>query len=130
MAVFYKKVEKGDPRDRQAVKKWYATVKRINQIKEKEVARQISDETTLNSKEVEMVLSLFQKTLIRLLSEGNSVQLGDWGSFHLTCCSKGHENKEELTANSIEKVNIRFVAGKNLRHALEEIVFKDVDTLL
>jgi predicted histone-like DNA-binding protein len=129
MSVFYKKVEKGKPGNPKIEKKWYAVIKRINQLKEKEVAKQIADETTLNPKEAEMALYLLQKILIRALSEGRSVQLGDWGSFHLTCNSKGHEKREEVTANSIEKVNIRFVAGKALRETIQKITFKDVDSL-
>ncbi len=68
----------------------------------------ISDETTLKRKEAEMALDQLQKVLIRLLLDGHTVQLGDWGSFHLTCNSKGSETKEEVTANSIDNLNIRF----------------------
>jgi predicted histone-like DNA-binding protein len=129
MSVFYNRVKRGKPGDPDAEKKWYAVIKSISQVKEKEVAKQIADETTLNPKEAEMSLDQLQKVLIRLLSEGNSVQLGDWGSFHLTCNSKGHEKKEEVGANSIEKVNIRFVPGKDLKEALQKISFKDASTM-
>jgi predicted histone-like DNA-binding protein len=98
-------------------------------VKEKEVAKQIADETTINPKEAEMVLSLFEKILIRELMNGNSVQLGDWGSFHLTCNSEGKETKEEVNAGSIQKVNIRFTAGKSLKEAMQKIIFKDIDSI-
>jgi predicted histone-like DNA-binding protein len=129
MSVFYNKVERRKPGAPQAEKKWYAIIKSISQVKEKKVAKQIADETTLNPKEAEMSLYQLQKVLIRLLSEGNSVQLGDWGSFHLTCNSKGHDKKEEVSANSIEKVNIRFVQGKDLKEALQKISFRDASTM-
>jgi predicted histone-like DNA-binding protein len=129
MSVLYNKVERGKPGVPSAKKKWYAIIKSIRQIKEKEVAKQIADETTLNPKEAEMALYQLQKVLITMLSEGYSVQLGDWGSFHLTCNSKGHEKKEEVKANSIENVNIRFVPGKDLKEALQKINFKDASTM-
>jgi predicted histone-like DNA-binding protein len=83
----------------------------------------ISDETTLNRKEAEMALDQLEKILVRLLLAGNSVQLGDWGSFHLTCNSKGCDTREEVGANSITKLNIRFVPGKELREAIAKADF-------
>ncbi len=98
-------------------------------IREKEVATYIADETTINRKEAEMALAQFEKILIRELMNGNSVQLGDWGSFHLTCKSEGKYTKEEVTAGSIQKVNIRFVAGRSLKEAVQNISFKDIDSM-
>jgi len=128
MAVFYNKVQRANPTNRSEIK-WYATLKRISMVKEKEVAKQISDETTINRKEAEMALAQFEKILIRELLNGNSVQLGDWGSFYLTCKSEGKDTKEETNASSIQKVNIRFVAGKSLKEALQKVTFKDVDSI-
>jgi predicted histone-like DNA-binding protein len=128
MAVFYNKVQRANPARRDETK-WYATLKRISMVKEKEVAKQISDETTINRKEAEIALAQFEKILIRELMNGNSVQLGDWGSFYLTCKSEGKDTKEEVNAGSIQKVNIRFVAGKSLKEALQNVSFKDIDSM-
>jgi predicted histone-like DNA-binding protein len=130
MAIFFNKAERHNPGNPAAPKKWYAILKRITMVREKEVARQIADETTLNRKEAEMALDQFQKVLIRLLSEGNSVQLGDWGSFYLTCNSEGKERKEDVTATSIQKVNIRFTPGKELKEALQKVSFKDAENMM
>ena len=48
MAVFFNKVEKANPLDRKASKKWYAVLKSISLTSEKEVAKLVADETTLN----------------------------------------------------------------------------------
>jgi nucleoid DNA-binding protein len=64
-----------------------------------------------------------QKILIRCLLASNSVQLGDWGTFHLTCNGKGSDTKEEVIAGSIKNLNIRFVPGKALKNALQEATF-------
>lgn len=130
MSVFFNKIERGNPMDTTAPKKWYATLKTINQVKEKEVAQLISDETTLNRKEAEMSLDQLEKVLIRLLLESNSVELGDWGSFHLTCNSEGVETKDALTASNIKGVNIRFVPGKVLRNALKNATFKYTESIV
>jgi predicted histone-like DNA-binding protein len=130
MSVFYNKVERGNPMNPSAGKKWYIVLKTISQIGEKEVAKQISDETTLNRKEAEMALSQFEKILLRLLLDGHSVQLGDWGSFHLTCNSKPSDTKQEVSANSIRNLNIRFTPGKELKAAIQNAEFVYSETMV
>ena len=122
MAIFFNKIERALPRT-PSVKKWYASLRRISMVKEKQVAKYISDETTLNPKEAEMALSQLEKVLIRELLAGNSVQLGNWGSFNLTCNSTAHDTREQMNAASIQKLNVRFTAGKNLKAALQKAQF-------
>ena len=129
MAVFYKKLERGNPLNKTAPKKWYAVLRRARKVTEKEVAIALADETTLNRKEAEMVLAQFQKILIRHLLEGNSVQLGDWGTFRLTCNSEGFDSKNKVTANGIKNVKIRFTAGGELRDALKKSEFIDIESM-
>jgi predicted histone-like DNA-binding protein len=130
MAIFYNKVERANPQDRTAPKKWYPSLKTIEQVSEKEVAKQISDETTLNPKEAEMALEQFRKVLIRNLLSSNSVQLGDWGAFHLTCSGEGSDTKEEVAGTKIKKLNVRFTLGKDLHEALAGATFKATESIL
>ncbi|MDR2474770.1 MAG: HU family DNA-binding protein [Bacteroidales bacterium] len=130
MPVFYNKVERGNPMNPSAAKKWYAILKTINQVGEKEVAAQISDETTLNHKEAEMALSQFEKILVRLLLDGHSVQLGDWGSFHLTCNSNPSVTKDDVNANNIQNLNIRFTPGKELKAAIQKATLIYSETMV
>jgi predicted histone-like DNA-binding protein len=123
-------VERPNPQDLTAPKKWYLTPKTISQVGEKEVAKEISDETTLNCKEAEMGLSQMEKVLLRNLLASNSVQLGDWGSFHLTCNSEGSDTKEEVTVNNIKNLNIRFTPGKALKEALKRASFVFAEDLV
>ncbi len=120
MAVFFNKVEKSNPLKPNEPKKWYASLRTVSQISEKEVAKLISDETTMNRKEAEMALDQFQKILLRLLLDGHSVQLGDWGSFRLTCNSEGSNTQSEVTASNIKNLNIRFTPGKDLKEAIQK----------
>ena len=130
MPVFYNKVERGNPMNPTAAKKWYAILKTVNQTGEKEVAALLSDETTLNRREAEMALAQFEKILVRLLLDGHSVQLGDWGSFHLTCNSKPSATKEEVNANNIQNLNIRFSAGKELKAAIQKAALIHSETMV
>ncbi|MDR0542482.1 MAG: DNA-binding protein, partial [Dysgonamonadaceae bacterium] len=76
MAILFNKVERANPQNREQ-KKWYPSLKTLTQVNEKEAAKEIADETTLNPKEAEMALAQFKKVLIRNLLASNSVQLGD-----------------------------------------------------
>ena len=78
MSLLYNKVQRGNPAKPEEPKKWYLSLKSLGMVGEKEVARQIADETTLNPKEAEMALAQFEKILQRLLLDGHTVQLGDW----------------------------------------------------
>jgi predicted histone-like DNA-binding protein len=130
MAVFFNKVERGKPADPTAPKKWYAVLKSLGQITEKEVAKLMADETTMDRKEVEMAIDRFEVILIRLLLDGHSVQLGDWGSFHLTCNSTASDTKAEVSANSITNLNVRFQPGKEMKDAVNKATFKAIETLV
>jgi predicted histone-like DNA-binding protein len=123
MPIIFNKVERANPQDRTAPKKWYPTLKTLSQVGEKDVAKEIADETTLNRKEAEMALDQLEKVFIRNLLASNSVQLGDWGSFHLTCNSEGSDTKEEVSAANIRNLNIRFTPGKTVKDALKEASF-------
>jgi predicted histone-like DNA-binding protein len=129
MAIFFNKVLKALPSN-PTVKKWYATLKRISMIPEKQVAKLIADETTLNHKEAEMAISQLEKILLRELLASNSVQLGDWGSFHLTCNSSAHDTREEVTGRSIRKLNVRFTPGSTIKEGLEHAEFIPAESIV
>jgi hypothetical protein len=65
MPIIFNKIERANPLDGTAQKKWYPILKTIIQVDEKEVAKEISDETTLNRKEAEMGLDQMGKVTIQ-----------------------------------------------------------------
>ena len=123
-------MERINPQDRNAPKKWYPSLKTIEQIQQKQVAKEIADETTLNPKEAEMALEQLQKVLVRNLLASNSVQLGDWGSFSLSCSGSPSDKKEDVTANNIKSLKINFTPGKALKNALKEATFKLAESIV
>ena len=130
MPIFYNKVERINPQKREEPKKWYPSLKTVAQIQQKQVAKEIADETTLNPKEAEMSLEQLQKVLIRNLLASNSVQLGDWGSFSLTCSGSPSDKKEDVTPADIKGLKIRFTPGKALKNALKEATFKPAESIV
>ena len=129
MSIVFNRVERANPQDRTS-KKWYPVLKTIKKVSEKDVAKEIADETTLNRKEAEMALEQLEKVLIRNLLSSNSVQIGEWGSFHLTCNSEGSNTKGAVSAKNIKNLNIRFTPSKNLRDALSHATYTPAETLV
>jgi hypothetical protein len=76
MALFFKKVLRGNPSKPEAPKLWYPVLKSIGLVKEKQVAQLLSEETTLNPKEAEMTLYQLFKVIIRLLLDEKEVFQG------------------------------------------------------
>lgn len=124
MTLLYNKIQRANPAKPEDPKKWYISLKSLGLIGEKEVAKQVADETTLNPKEAEMALAQFKKVLIRLLLDGHTVQLGDWGSFYLTVSSSGAATEKEAVPANVTKINIRFQPGLELKEAIAAASFK------
>lgn len=129
MPIFYNKVQRKNPSDKDAKPKWYLALRRISVMKEKEVAKAIADETTLNPKEAEMAIAQLQKVLSNALLNGHTVQLGDWGTFYLTLTGEGTETKDAAVPAKVKKINIRFLPGKELKESIEKATFVEAKTL-
>lgn len=124
MTLLYKKIQRVNPLKKDEPRKWYPVVKSLGTLSEKEVAKRISDETTLNPKEAEMALAQLEKVLISGLLDGYTVKIGDWGTFQVTVNATGTDTEKEATASKITKVNIRFTAGQSLREAAQKATFR------
>ena len=75
----------------------------------------------MSSADVKAVLDALQYEVIDALESGNSVRLGDLGSFRLTLQSDGVANQEEakkLGARLIRQVNVQFSKSTSMRDAL------------
>ena len=107
MAILVKPVQRINPLDKEAPKKWYVTQVTTAQADETEVAMELADETTLNPSEAMMAIRQLRKILLRRLLGGESVKLGNWGSFSVTLSSLGVPTKEEVNAKNIKSVNLK-----------------------
>lgn len=124
MAIIYDSVAKKIPQTKEV--RYYASVKTIKQVGEKEVAKLIADETTLNPKEAEMAIAQLQKVMLNLLKGGYSVKLGDWASFSVAVSSGGVTTKEAVTASIIKKVNVNCRFASAFRESINKADFVPV----
>ncbi|MDR2064235.1 MAG: HU family DNA-binding protein [Prevotellaceae bacterium] len=124
--LIYNKIERGNPSAANAPK-LYPVLKSTGMVKEKEVSKMLSEETTLNAKESEMAVSQQLKVVTNLLLNGNTVQLGGLGSFRLTAKCEGAESK--VSTAQIKKLSVRFTESAELKDAVKKATFKDAATL-
>jgi predicted histone-like DNA-binding protein len=118
MSIFYNKIQRANPRNREQ-QKWYPAVNSLGLVHTKEVAKQMSDETTLNPKEIEVALYELAKVSKRLLTSGYTVQIDGFGTFYPTFTATGADTEAAATASNVQKVNIRFRPHAELKAAIE-----------
>lgn len=129
MAILVKPVQRVNPLDKDAAKKWYVTQVTTAQVDETQVAMDLADETTLNPSEAMMAIRQLRKILLRRLLSGESVKLGNWGSFSVTLSSEGSATKAEVTARNIKGVNLNFQPDEAFKTDLQKATFTWVDKL-
>ena len=123
MSIFLKPVQRRNPADEDAPMKWYPVQYTTRLVDETEVAELIADETTLNPMEAQMAIRQLRKVVQRLLLDGKSVKLGNWGTFNVTLNTEGADTKDALTARNVKMVNINFQPGTELKAAMQRADF-------
>lgn len=123
MSIFLKPVQRHNPADKDAPMKWYPVQYTTKLVDETEVAELIADETTLNPMEAQMAIRQLRKVVQRLLLDGKSVKLGNWGTFNVTLSTEGADTKDALTARNVKTVNINFQPGTELKAAMQRADF-------
>ena len=132
MALFYKGVQRRNPSNVSAPYLWYPSLAKIGTTTEKSLSVKVADETTLNAKEAEMAVAQLLKVIPADLLEGKTVQLGDMGYFYLTVKTKtgaGATTEDEVSADQIENVMLRFMPSKAFREKLNKAQFKNLKTI-
>ena len=129
MAILVKPIQRVNPSDLEQPKKWYVTQVTATQVDESQIALDMADGTTLDPSEAMMALRQLRKVLLRRLLSGESVRMGNWGSFSVTLTSTGVEDKKKLTANLIKSVNLNFQPDKTFKEELNRATFAWVDKL-
>ena len=122
MAINVRSIQRPNPNDRSIVK-WYLIQNRAQLLDETTVAELVADETTLNPFEALMAIRQLYKIVSRELLNGNTVKLGNLGTFSASLNSTGADSKAELGIKNIEKVNLHFAASSEIKAALQEAKF-------
>ena len=87
------------------------------------IVGRIEKRSGVSSASVKAALDALQYEILQTLADGNSVRLGDLGSFRLTMHGEGASTAKEAKekgANLIKRVSVRFTKSSTMRMALDK----------
>lgn len=90
-----------------------------------EIARQINNMCTVTPADVAAVLEALQIVIARNLSQGNSVRLGKVGSFWVKMNTTAEATPNDVSAENIKEVGVKFRANAELKKLLNEVRFEN-----
>lgn len=118
MAINLIAVEKKNMRT-QAVK-WYAQVAPVRGIEAEVVIEEIEKRCTLTSSDIKACLDALQQSILSHILNGESVRLGDLGSFRATVRSEGVSMKGQVNSTLVNGIRCRFSPSGYLRSRLKK----------
>jgi predicted histone-like DNA-binding protein len=125
MAVTYVMVERGNPSNPHAPKKFYAHAKASGEVTLKKLSKEIArNRNTPGNSEILDILNDLSKILIHYLADGKIVRFGEFGAFQITLSGKGAESIEKHTISLIKGAKMTFRPGNNLRSALDTLRYQ------
>lgn len=115
----YKLMQKINPMDKTAAKKWYAVAIGNDAQDVKTMTRAATDNTTTAPIEMEASLDLLGKYAMKQLLQGHIVKVGDLGTLRISFKSEGVEDITKFNAGTmIKEPRILFTPSKTLREGV------------
>jgi predicted histone-like DNA-binding protein len=124
MTVKYNIVERGNPQDPAAPKKYYPSIVASNKVTLRDIVQRVAEMSTISSADTMAVVEAFLTVIPSELGRGNIVNLGEFGSFWLRIRSQGAELEEDVTRFNVEAVLPRFNPGTEFKQALKLLKFQ------
>ena len=124
MSVKFNVIQRGNPGDPQAAKKFYPSIVATGKRSQRQVAVSAAKLSALEPADMAAAAENFLSIITDELSRGNIVDLGEFGSFWLRAETKGADTEQEVNAASIKAVRVRFTPGKAFKEMLEKIDFE------
>ncbi len=124
MSVKYSVVERGNPSNLQAPKKFYPSISSSGRKSLRQLAGRIAEISTVSSADTMAVLEALLTVIPQELAAGNIVELGDFGNFWLRSSAEGASTPEEVRATQITSILPRFNPGREFKKVLEAIEYE------
>jgi predicted histone-like DNA-binding protein len=94
---------------------------------QRKLALEAADRSTLSDADMNGAMTNLLALVPRHLAEGQVVDLGEFGTFHLTIKTEGADTAEEVTVRNIKKVGVRFTPGPAFKKTLEDVEFEKTE---
>ena len=119
----YKLIQRVNPGYPMQPRKWYAIPCNSGQISISQLGRDIAASSGLGRGDVTGALTDLTDRLVTCLLDGQSLSLGELGSFHLSFGSEGVSSPEQFHTGLITRLKVVFVPGKEWKACLLQARF-------
>ena len=116
-----KVIKRRDPRDLSAQPKFYASVKRNQNVGLYHMVDELRKISPINKGDAVSVLINLIDLVPKELAIGNTVTLGDLGTFWINVSSQGFDNENEVSTKAINKVKVHFKASNQLKKLMSNL---------
>ena len=99
--------------------KYYCEIGPATPVMRKQIIEEIEKTCTLTASDIKACLDALETAIIQHLSAGQTVRLGDLGSFRPTISSFGTSELEKANASLIRRVRCRFTQSGSMGLALQ-----------
>ena len=113
MAIRYRIQPKKSPRDHSV--KYYG-VQHVRQMNANQFVENIVQKNTVTRADVLAVLASVKEELVNCFRNGNSVTLGEIGTFRITLTTKGALTRDKFTRDNIKSLHVRFLPSSAFKN--------------
>ncbi|MFZ5819897.1 MAG: HU family DNA-binding protein [Chloroflexota bacterium] len=124
MSVKYNVVERGNPSNPDAPKKFYPSLTSSGRKTLRQLAERVAEISTVSSVDTMANMEALLKVIPQELAAGNIVELGDFGSFWLKANAEGAETDDQVRPTQITTLLPRFNPGKEFKKVLATVEFE------
>jgi predicted histone-like DNA-binding protein len=122
----FKLIEKGNPSQPSAPKKWYPSAVNAGKFTIRDFAKEIAGRSSLTRGDIENVLINFIDELPTFLKLGMSVQLGGFGTLRLNLSGEGAATPAAFNAETIS-AKVIFTPSAELKNGLSDIKYEKTE---
>ncbi|MDR0560980.1 MAG: DNA-binding protein [Prevotellaceae bacterium] len=119
----FKLIEKGNPNQPAAPKKWYPSAVNAGKFTIRDFAKEIAGRSSLTRGDIENVLTNFIEELPTFLKLGMSVQLGDLGTIRLNITGEGAATPADFKTETIA-AKVIFTPSVEFKNGLADIHYE------
>lgn len=123
MTVKFNVVERRNPANPEAPKKFYPSLASTGRKTLRQIAEQVAEISTVSTVDTMANIEALLRVIPQQLADGNIVELGDFGNFWLKANSEGVESAADVRADQITTLLPRFNPGKQFKKVLATVEF-------
>ena len=121
----FKVIKRNYPRDLNAQPKFHASIKRNQNVGLDHMVDELRKIYSINKGDAVSTLINLIDLVPKELARGNTVTLGNLGTFWLSVSSQGFDNAEDVSPKAINKVKVHFKASNQLKDLMSNLTYED-----